>query len=113
LGVRDEWENEETALQRSRKQLSTVLGMEFVFAVNWLQLWQALESHFPHGDGFVFNTASIAKAWCDELTARLEEATKEDWADKLIDKLTGVQTVKVELVVRLRLFLNAMEGSAG
>ena len=86
-------------MQKAFKTLQGIIGYEISCFLEWPMLWAELGSNYPDKATFVPNVVGIITAWCDVLSARLEDNRFSTWADELVEKLETVRRVGIHIQV--------------
>ncbi|MCJ1374350.1 hypothetical protein MMC20_005582 [Loxospora ochrophaea] len=104
LDVRDQWENEKSAVQKSLSELSQLVGLKVNVLLEMPMIWTELQKHFPDQGTFVPNIIGVVKTWTDCLIARLEDEANAEWTERLLDE---VQEASKILRARVQVSLSA------
>jgi hypothetical protein len=86
-------------VQKAFKTLQGIIGYEISCFLEWPMLWAELGSNYPDKATFVPNVVGIITAWCDVLSARLEDNRFSTWADELVEKLETVRRIGIHIQV--------------
>jgi hypothetical protein len=97
--IRDVFDKDEAAVQKSFQRLHQVIGYAVSCNIEWQMLWAELESAYPDKSTFVPTVASVVETWCESLTNRLEDDKFEAWTEELLSKLEPVSEIKLFLQV--------------
>lgn len=98
--VRDEWDNAESDIQKERKSLEALLGVEVKLAVEWPLLWTELKALYPDKNVFVPNIVSVTRTLFRSLNVKLEDEENTAWNDLFLEEITKAQGFRVSFAVR-------------
>ena len=101
-------------MQQNIRALKEVLGYEVVIQPEWQMLLTEFDSINPDKTQFAAAVAGCVSVWCRALKELLEDEANAEWADTLIDRVTGThRTLRVFIEVSSQTNLQTPAGERG
>ncbi len=98
ISIRDSWDKSDAPIQRARRNLKEILGVDVTIDPQWQPLLAELDSHYSDKSTFVPTVAGCVMALLIGLSALLEDENNAKWADELVENVG--RSLKVFLEVR-------------
>ncbi|KXJ89437.1 hypothetical protein Micbo1qcDRAFT_196767 [Microdochium bolleyi] len=86
VGVRDNWDSTDCAVQKQLKKLRDVIGKDIDVQPEWQLLLAELDKAYDDKAALVLDAASCVIGWAQGLEALAEDENNSDWAEELLDK---------------------------
>ncbi|ORY60917.1 uncharacterized protein BCR38DRAFT_349091 [Pseudomassariella vexata] len=97
VGIRDYWDKDDAPVQKALSSLKEVIGINIVVLPEWQLLLAELESFYPDKGTLVPVVAGCVQAWCNAMSALLDDEANEEWADTLLERTYGTLRLFIEV----------------
>lgn len=99
--LRDQWEKEDCAAQKSIAALKDLLGLPVTIQLEPSILWSDLQKFYPDQNNFVPSITAVIRTWTDCLAKRLADDANAAWTEQFLEHVNqSGKNVKSRVEVR-------------
>ncbi|KAI0597099.1 hypothetical protein F4775DRAFT_265945 [Biscogniauxia sp. FL1348] len=113
VGLRDSWKSDDAPVQKARASLKQLVGVDVEVEPDWHLLLTDLDSYYPDKSTFVPSVAACVQAWCESLSAIVDDEANEQWSEVLIERIKGRLKVFVTVSASEEMALSWSEERTG